>query len=116
MGFILCVKSVHNQRGNKASQVKPAVHPSLFGALQNLPFVKHLNDIHLAVLTAGWRMANPAMRIAILAACADTFYVLIDGLHFEPRGVDEFSKRRATLALRQPAEMGGENVETPGRR
>ena len=103
MGFILCVKSVHNQRGNKASQVKPAVHPSLFGALQNLPFVKHLNDIHLAVLTAGWRMANPAMRIAILAACADTFYVLIDGLHFEPRCVDEFSKRRAMLALRQPA-------------
>jgi hypothetical protein len=43
------------------------------------------------------------MRIAILAACADTFYVLIDGLHFEPRCVDEFSKRRATLALRQPA-------------
>jgi len=52
---------------------------------------------------AAWRMASPAMRIAILAACADTFYVLIDGLHFEPRCVDEFSKRRATLALRQPA-------------
>ena len=51
---------------------------------------------------AGWRMASPAMRLAILAACADTFYVLIDGLHFEPRCVDEFSKRRATLALRQP--------------
>ena len=45
------------------------------------------------------------MRIAILAACADTFYVLIDGLHFEPRCVDEFSKRWATLALRQPAKM-----------
>ena len=43
------------------------------------------------------------MRFAILAACADTFYVLIDGLHFEPRCVDEFSKRRVTLALRQPA-------------
>ena len=43
------------------------------------------------------------MRLAILGACADTFYVLIDGLHFEPRCVDEFSKRRATLALRQPA-------------
>jgi hypothetical protein len=52
---------------------------------------------------AGWRMASPAMRLAILAACAGTFYVLIDGLHFEPRCVDEFSKRRATLALRQPA-------------
>jgi hypothetical protein len=48
-------------------------------------------------------MASPAMRIAILAACADTFYVLIDGLHFEPRCVDEFSKRSATLALHQPA-------------
>src|ERR1017187_1900108 len=48
-------------------------------------------------------MASPAMRLAILAACADTFYVLIDGFHFEPRCVDEFSKRRATLALRQPA-------------
>ena len=43
------------------------------------------------------------MRLAILAACYDTFYVLIDGLHFEPRCVDEFSKRRAGLALRQPA-------------
>jgi hypothetical protein len=46
------------------------------------------------------------MRIAILAARADTFYVLIDGLHFEPRCVDEFSKRRATLALRQPGPAG----------
>jgi hypothetical protein len=48
-------------------------------------------------------MASPAMRLAILVACADTFFVLIDGLHFEPRCVDEFSKRRATLALGQPA-------------
>ena len=45
------------------------------------------------------------MRLAILVACADTFFVLIDGLHFEPRCVDEFSKRRATLALRQPASV-----------
>ena len=43
------------------------------------------------------------MRLAMSGACADTFYVLIDGLHFEPRCVDEFSKRRAALALRQPA-------------
>ncbi len=43
------------------------------------------------------------MRLAILAACADTFSVLIDGLYFEPHRVDEFSKRRASLALRQPA-------------
>jgi hypothetical protein len=48
------------------------------------------------------------MRRAILAARADTFDVLIDGLHFEPRCVDEFSKRRATLALRQPAESQGD--------
>ena len=39
----------------------------------------------------------------ILAACADTFHVIIDGLHFEPRCVDQIWKRRATLALRQPA-------------
>ena len=44
------------------------------------------------------------MRLAMLGACTDTFYVLIDGLHFEPRCVDKFSKRRATLALRQPAQ------------
>jgi hypothetical protein len=29
-------------------------------------------------------MASAAMRIAILAACADAFYVLVGGLHFEP--------------------------------
>jgi len=33
---------------------------------------------------AGWRMASTAMRLAIFAACADAFYVLIDGRHFEP--------------------------------
>ena len=33
---------------------------------------------------AGWRMASPAMRLAILAACAVTFSVLIDGRHFAP--------------------------------
>ena len=44
-------------------------------------------------------MASPAMRLAMLGACTDTFYVLIDGLHFEPRCVDKFSKRRAELAL-----------------
>ena len=60
----------------------------------NLPWVQY---------RACWRKASPAMRIVILAACADTFYVLIDGLHFEPRCVDGFSKRRAMLALRQPA-------------
>ena len=43
------------------------------------------------------------MRHAILGAFADTFDVLVDGLHFEPRSVDEFSKRRPELALRQPA-------------
>ena len=42
------------------------------------------------------------------AACTGTFYVLIDGLHFEPRCVDEFSERRATLALRQPANSSWE--------
>jgi hypothetical protein len=45
------------------------------------------------------------MRLANLAACADTFSVLIDGLHFKPRRGDEFSKRKATLALRQPPEL-----------
>jgi len=33
---------------------------------------------------AGWRMASTAMRLAILAACADTFYVLIGWRHFKP--------------------------------
>ncbi len=33
---------------------------------------------------AGWRMASTAMRLVILAACADTFCVLIDGRHFKP--------------------------------
>ena len=47
---------------------------------------------------SGWLAhGGPAMRTAILAACTDTSYVFIDGLHFEPRQVDEFSKRRATL-------------------
>jgi hypothetical protein len=41
----------------------------------------------------GWRMASPAKRLAILAACADTSDVLIDRLDFVPRCVDEFSKR-----------------------
>ncbi len=47
-------------------------------------------------------MASPSVRLAILGACVDTFQVLIDGLHFEPRWIDEFSKRRVTPALRQP--------------
>jgi hypothetical protein len=46
---------------------------------------------------------EPSHAPRILAACAATFCVLIDGLHFEPRCVDQFWKRRATLALRQPA-------------
>ncbi len=54
------------------------------------------------------------MRLAILDAYADTFYVLIDGLHFEPRRVDEFLKRRATLALRQPANKTGYNIDPVG--
>ena len=29
-------------------------------------------------------MASTAMRLAILAACVDIFYVLIDGRYFEP--------------------------------
>jgi len=29
-------------------------------------------------------MASTAMRLAILAACADTFYVLIGWRHFKP--------------------------------
>ena len=58
-------------------------------------------------------MASPAMRLAIIAACADAFYVLIDELHFEPRYVDEFSKRRATLALRQPAIFGTRRYSLP---
>jgi hypothetical protein len=33
---------------------------------------------------AGWRMASTALRLAILAACVDIFYVLIDGSNFEP--------------------------------
>ena len=48
-------------------------------------------------------MASTAMRLAILYACTDTFCVLIAGDHFEPRSLDHFSKRRAALALRQPA-------------
>ena len=31
---------------------------------------------------AGWRMASPAMRLAMLGACTDTIYVLIDGHPF----------------------------------
>jgi hypothetical protein len=37
-----------------------------------------------AHLRAGWRMASTAMRLAILAAREDTFYVLIGGPHFGP--------------------------------
>ena len=48
-------------------------------------------------------MASTAMRLAILAVCAETFCVLIDGRRFEARGLDHFWKRRAALALRQPA-------------
>jgi hypothetical protein len=33
--------------------------------------------------TPGWRMASIAMRLAILAACVDAFYLLINGLQFE---------------------------------
>jgi len=32
----------------------------------------------------GWRMAGTALRLQILAAGADTGYMLIDGLHFVP--------------------------------
>jgi hypothetical protein len=41
------------------------------------------------------------MRLAILAACADVFLMLIEGLHFEARCVDAFSKCRVKRALRQ---------------
>jgi len=54
------------------------------------------------------------MRLTILAACADTFFVFIDGLHFEPRCVDEFSKRRAALALRQPTDNRRQSVQGGG--
>jgi len=47
-------------------------------------------------------MASTAMRLAILAACADAFQVLIDGRHFGLRRLDHFSKRKAAIALRQP--------------
>jgi hypothetical protein len=43
-------------------------------------------------------MASTAMRLAILAACADIFDLLLDGRHFHPRYLDHFSKRRAALA------------------
>jgi hypothetical protein len=52
---------------------------------------------------AGWRMASPAMRVAILATRTDTFGVLIDEAYFEPRCVDEFSKHGNILALPQSA-------------
>ena len=48
------------------------------------------------------------MRLAILAACTDTFYALIDELRFEPRCVDELPKRGATLA-HAPASRGYED-------
>ena len=47
-------------------------------------------------------MASPALRLQILAAGAGTFPGLIEGRHFEPRCLDNFSKRRAAFALRQP--------------
>jgi len=44
-------------------------------------------------ITAGWRMASAAMRLAILAAGADTFYGFIEGCQIDrvPRrlGSDE---------------------------
>ena len=48
-------------------------------------------------------MASPALRLQILAAGAGAFPGLIDARHYEPRGLDNFSKCRAVLALRQPA-------------
>ena len=36
-----------------------------------------------ATSAAGWRMASTAVRLAILAACVDAFYLLINGLQFE---------------------------------
>jgi hypothetical protein len=47
-------------------------------------FARQYLSLSLPIILAGWRMASTAMRLAILAACADTFYVLIDGRHFEP--------------------------------
>jgi hypothetical protein len=51
---------------------------------------------------AGWRMANTAMRLAILAASVDAFHLLIDAVRFGTWLCRPFSKRRAALALRQP--------------
>jgi len=39
---------------------------------------------HSSVAAAGRRMASPAMRLECLAACAATFYVLIDGFISSP--------------------------------
>jgi len=46
---------------------------------------RHVQDAARRVVPGRlWRMAGTAIRLAILAACADTFYVLIDGRHFKP--------------------------------
>jgi len=48
-------------------------------------------------------MATRAMRLATPAACADTFSALIAEFISISHCVEQFSKRRAALALRQPA-------------
>ena len=51
---------------------------------------------------ASWRMANPAMRLAIHAASVDAF-CSSTGFNSRPCCVERISKRSAALALRQPA-------------
>jgi len=96
--------------GSRANPFPASTHPSIVNCQSSIENFRPAprspqpgQGLDAVAEMGGWRMASIALRLQILAAGAGTFPGLIDGRHFEPRCLANVSKRRAALALRQPA-------------